>query len=109
MEEQLGGHVKTMLNKQLHFLDGLECLSEGKSLQVKDCMEEVDGDKNYTLHSWLSSMCNANYSTKKVCIQVVIPLLWKSIISQSKVLYLYEEKSNTSKQLIGEVFVLGLT
>ena len=26
MEEQLGGHTKTMLNKQLRFLDGLDCL-----------------------------------------------------------------------------------
>ena len=102
MEEKLGGHAKTMLNKQLHFLDGLECLSEGKSLQVKDCMEEVDGDINYTLHSWLSLMHNVNYSTKKVCIQVVTPPLWKSVISQSKAL-------NIIKQLNGEVFVLELT
>ena len=109
MEEQLGGHTKTMLNKQLHFLDGLERLSEGKSLQVKDCMEEEDGDKNYTLHSWLSSMHNVNYSTKKVHIQVVTTLLWKSVISQSKASYLYEEKRNTSKQLSGEVSVLELT
>ena len=88
---------------------GLERLSEGKSLQVKDCVEEEDGDKNYTLHSWLSSMCNVNYSTKKVHIQVVTPPLWKSVISQSKVSYLYKEKRNTSKQLSGKVSVLELT
>ena len=109
MEEQLSEHTKTMLNKQLRSLDGLERLSEGKSLQVKDCVEEEDGVKNYTLHSWLSSMRNVNYSTKKVRIQVVTPSLWKSIISQSKVLYLYKEKRNTSKQLSGKVFVLELT
>ena len=82
MEGQLGGHAETMLNKQLCFLGGLEHLSEGKSLEVKDCKEEVEGDKNYTVYSWLSSMCNVNYSTKKVCIQVVMSLLWKFIISQ---------------------------
>ena len=51
MEEQLGGHTKTMLNKHLCFLDGLVHLSEEKPLQMKDCMEEVDGDKNNTVHS----------------------------------------------------------
>ena len=91
------------------FLDGLNHLSEGKLLQVKDCMEEVDGDENYTVHSWLSSMCNVNYSTKKVHIQVVMPPLWKSIISQSKTSYLYKEKNNTSKQLDSEVCVVELT
>ena len=97
MEGQLGGHAKTMLNKQLHFLDGLKCLSEGKHLQVKDCMEEMDGDKNYIIHSWLSLMHNVNYSTKKVHTQVVTLPLWKSITSQLKMSYLYEEGNNTSK------------
>ena len=68
----MGGHAKTMLNKQLHFLDGMECLSEGKHLEVKDCMKEADGDKNYSVHSWLSLMCNMNYSAKQVHIQAVI-------------------------------------
>ena len=55
MEEHLGRHAKTMLNKQLHFLDRLEWLSEGKPLELKDCMEEADGDENYTsLVRWMT-------------------------------------------------------
>ena len=97
MERQLGGHTKTMLNKQLCFLDGLECLSKGKPLKVKDCMEETDGDKNYTVHSWLSLMHNVNCSTKNVHIQVVTPPHWKSVTSQLKMSYVYEEGNNTRK------------
>ena len=63
MKEHLSGHAKTMLNKQLHILDGLEHLSEGKPSKVKDYMEEADGDKK--LHCSLLAVFNAqvNYST----------------------------------------------
>ena len=44
--------IKTLLNNQLQFLDGLECFSEGKPLQANDLSKDVEeSKKDYILHS----------------------------------------------------------
>ena len=94
MEYHLEPEIKMLLNNQLQFLDSLEQLSEGKPLQVNDSFEDVEeSSKDYILHSWLTPLQNDNYSNKHICVLATLPPLWRSRTSQSKAVYLYNDKS----------------
>ena len=93
MEYHLKPEIKTLLNNQLQFLDGLEQLSEGKPLQVNDSFEDVEeSSKDNILHSWLIPLQNENHSNKHICVLAALPPLWRLRTGQSKAAYLYDDK-----------------
>ena len=85
MEYHLKPEIKTLLNNQLGFLDGLEKLSEGKPLQVNGSFEDVEeSSKDYILHSWLTQLWNDNYSNKCIRVLAALPPPWRLRTGQSK-------------------------
>ena len=92
MEHHLKPEIKTLLNNQLQFLDGLEQLSEGKPLQVNDSFIE-ESSKDYILHSWFTLLWNDNYSNRHICVLTALPPLWRLRTGQFKAAYLYDDQS----------------
>ncbi|KAF8490212.1 hypothetical protein JB92DRAFT_2835904 [Gautieria morchelliformis] len=82
-----------MLNKQLCFVDGLERLAEGKSLDGNGKGLLEDNLKPYNVHLWIMSLESPNSPSKELRIQAVTPALWKAYRQQSKNSYLYKEKA----------------
>ncbi|KAF8532317.1 hypothetical protein JB92DRAFT_2824591 [Gautieria morchelliformis] len=93
VEDDLSGDAKKMLNKQLHFLDGLERLAEGKSLDGNGKGLSDDNLKPYNVHLWIMSLELPNCPNKELRIQAVTPALWKAYRQQLKESYLYKEKA----------------
>ncbi|KAF8501201.1 hypothetical protein JB92DRAFT_2833807 [Gautieria morchelliformis] len=88
-------YANKMVNRQLRFLDVLERVAEGKSLDGNGIGSSDEPRKGNTLHSWLMSLQLANFPNKQLRIQAVTPPLWKAQYRQSKETYLYKDKVNT--------------
>ena len=111
MEYHLKPEIKTLLNNQLQFLDGLEHLSKGMPLQANDSFEDIEeSSKDYILHSWLTPLWNNNYSNKCIHVLAALPPLWRLRTGQSKSVYLYDDKSKEGEyvwieRVKGRIFI----